>query len=136
MWKNGFYLKFKGITPQIVLSIHHNANFEVWISDEKGNLWDILTDFDVYAKRDGAGLYYCSLCLEKHREFYSSERELWEKHSLEPMLAWANENLRPDRWACLCKTGGVRWAELIEADKLPECRQGDSFYATFPVGVR
>lgn len=105
--------------------------------DDKHNWWNILTDFDVAAERNSAGRYYCSLCIEAHREFYSSKRELWEKHSLETALVWANENLRLDQWLCLFGSrGGSSWAELVDADKLQECRQAKSFYAVFPVGVR
>lgn len=135
--KNGFSLKFKGITPQIVLSIHGGWAFNVWVSDDKDNWWDIITDFDLCTEQDDAGRYYCSLCIEEPREFFSSKRELWEKHSLEPVLAWANEHLRPDRWLCLFgKPNDGTWASLVEADELPECRQVKRFYAAYPLGVK
>jgi hypothetical protein len=135
--KNGFSIKFKGITSQIMLRIYQGWALEVWAFDDKGNWWDILTDFDLDAERDEAGRYYCSLCIEEPREFYSSKRELWEKHSMEPALAWANENLRPDRWLCLF--GGLNegtQARLVDADKLPESYQGRSFYAAYPLEVK
>ena len=129
MGKNGFYLKFKGITPQLVLSIHHGIAFEVWVTDDKGNWWDIIKDFDLCAEQDDAGRYYCSDCKEEYREFFPSKRELWEKYSLEPALAWANENLHPDRWLCLFgKPNDGTCARLVDADKLPECRQAKNFF--------
>lgn len=134
--KSGFFLKFRGITPQIVLSIHGGA-FEVWVADDKDTCWDMLTDFDLAAEQDDAGRYYCCLCVEEHREFFQSMRELWEKHSLELVLAWANENLRPDRW--LCFFGNPKrstWARLVDADELPECRQDESFYGAYPLGAK
>jgi hypothetical protein len=135
--KNGFTLKFKGITPQIVLGIHDGFAFDVWIMDDQDNWWDILTDFDLGAQQDDAGRYYCSLCIDEHREFFPSKRELWEKHSLEPILAWANENLRPDRWLCLFgKPNDATWARLVNADELPEYRQGKNFYAAYPLGLK
>lgn len=134
--KNGFSLKFRGITPQIVLRIYQGWALEVRVIDDKDNWWDIITDFDLGAEQDDAGRYYCCLCVEERREFFPSKRELWEKHSLEPALAWANENLRPDRWLCLFgKPNESGWAELVDADKLPECRQAKKFYAAYPVGV-
>ena len=137
MGKNGFSLKFKGITSQIMLRIYQGRALEVWAFDDKGNWWDILTDFDLDAERDDTGRYYCSLCIEEPREFYPSKRELWEKHSLEPALAWANENLRPDRWLCLFGSlnEGTQ-ARLVNADNLPESYQGRSFYTAYPLGVK
>lgn len=135
--KDGFSLKFQGIIPQIVLSIHGGFALEVWVFDDKDNCWDLLTDFDLYAEQDAAGRYYCRYCAEEHREFFQSMRELWEKHSLEPVLAWVNENLRPDRWLCLFgdpKRG--TWARLVDADELPECRQEERFYGAYQLGVK
>ena len=135
--KNGFSLKFKGITSQIILRIYQGRALEVWAFDDKGNGWDILTDFDLDAERDHTGRHYCSLCIKEPIEFHSSKRDLWEKHSLEPTLAWANENLHPDRWLCLF--GGLNegtHARLVDADKLPESYQGRSFYAAYPLEVK
>ena len=135
--KNGFCLKFKGITPQIVLSIHHGWALEVWASDDKDNYFDILTEFDLSAERDAAGRYYCNFCAEEQRTFYASLRELWEKHSLEPMLAWANEVLRAENWLCLYgKPKKSTWAKLVTAENVSNCRADKSFYATCPVEMR
>ena len=126
--KNGFSLKFRGITSQIVLSIHHGFAFEVWVSDDKDNWWDIIKEFDLSAEQDDAGRYYCSFCEEAQKEFFPSRRELWEKHSLEPALAWANEHLRPERWLCLFgKPKESTWARLVDTDELQECRQVKNF---------
>ena len=135
--KNGFCLKFKGITPQIVLSIHHGWALEVWASDDKDNYFDILTEFDLSAERDAAGRYYCDCCAEEQRTFYASLGELWEKHSLEPMLVWANEVLRAESWLCLYgKPRHSTWAELVTAENVPNCRSDKSFYAAYPVEMR
>ena len=135
--KNGFSLKFKGITQQIVLTIHHGIAFEVWVTDDKDNCWDIIKEFDLCAEQNDAGQYYCSDCKEEDREIFPSKRELWEKHSLEPMLVWVNENLRPDRWLCLFgKPNGSTWARLVSEEELPEYRQGKCFYAACPLGVK
>lgn len=135
--KSGFTLKFRGITPQIVVSIKCVGALEVWVSDDKGNWWDILTDFDLGVAQNHAGQYYCDHCEAEYRDFFSSKRELWEQHSLEPMLEWANENLRSDHWLCLFgKQNGSTWAKLVNTDKLQECRHDERFYAAYPLEVK
>ncbi len=135
--KHGFDLKFSGITKQLVVNIHHGWAFEIWVSDDQNNCWDILTEFDLAVEQDDAGRYYCELCVEEHREFYSSAREIWEKHSLEPLLEWANENLRPNRWLCLFgQPADSTWARLVDEDKLPVPGESGSFYAACPLVVK
>ena len=138
--KNGISLKFRGITPQIVLRIDQSAfvvALGVWVFDDKDNWWDIIKDFDLCAKQNDAGQYYCSDCKDEYREYFPSKYELWEKHCLEPVLAWANENLRPDRWLCLFgKLDEVTRANLVNAEELLEYRQVKSFYAAYPLGVK
>lgn len=87
--KHGFSLKFKGLSPQIALCIHHDHAFEILVSDNDENAWDMLTNFDLVTQQNDAGRYYCALCEDELRAFYSTRRELWERHSLEPALAWS-----------------------------------------------
>lgn len=133
--KHGFSLKFKCLSSQIALRIHHDYFFEILVSDSDENGWDMLVNFDLAAQQDGVGNHYCALCEDGHRRLYSTRRELWEEHSLKPALAWVNEHLHPEHWICLFgKPAGSRYAQLVTPDELPACRHAENFYSAFRVG--
>lgn len=77
----------------------------------QGTVFDILADFDLIEIRRPNGQYCCGLCPES--ELFSSRKTLWQDHGLEPLLAWANENLLDTNRLYLFKIAGYgSWAYL------------------------
>jgi hypothetical protein len=107
--KDYFVLQFSGITPAIQCSIRKDGMVEIYAIYE-GEGWDILTEFDVVARRMPTGQYYCGLCTSP--EMFVSRAALWVTHSFEPLLAWTNEHFHASQWLWLCRNGGTTWAEL------------------------
>jgi len=91
---------FQGINPAIRLSIKPVGFIEVWVYYQ-GTAWDILTDFDVHARRTSAGDYYCQLCDEESRVLYPSREDLWMDHSFKSLLEWSQENLVDTNRLCI-----------------------------------
>jgi hypothetical protein len=76
----------------------------------RGEGWDMLTKFDVVARRTPMGQYYCGLCTSP--EMFASRAALWVTHSFEPLFAWTNKHLHASQWLWLCRYEGTTWAEL------------------------
>ena len=110
-----FTLKFTGITPEISCIIKKNGAAEVFVYDSAGFYWDILVDFDVVVERNPDGRYYCGLC--KRRTYYSSRKELWEKHVFKEMKIWTNKHFAKDRSICLWRIPKVAWGARIIDNK-------------------
>jgi len=91
---------FQGINPAVRLSIKPVGFIEVWVYYQ-GTAWDILTDFDVHARRTSTGAYYCHLCDEGSRVLYHSRQDLWIDHSFKPLLEWSQENLVDTNRLCI-----------------------------------
>ena len=126
-----FTLRFTGIAPEISCKIGKNGVAEVFVHDSSGVYWDILGDFDVLVKRNPEGKYFCGLC--KPRTYYSSRKELWEKHVFKDMKTWMNKNFNPDHSICLWgKPERTSWgAQIIDNKDIR--RQRDECVKIFPL---
>ena len=106
--KNGFTFQFSDIIPELQGYIGKNGTFEIRVFFQV-TFWDILTDFDVFASITRDGQFYCRFCkltyddgFSKNKPLlYDTKKELWEQHSYEPFLQWANENLYSSHYLCL-----------------------------------
>ena len=84
----------------------------------RGEVWDILADFDVMTAKDSTKGYYCRQCEIGARKYHSSRELLWVRHSLEPLRAWTNCNLRSSMRLCLYKYKCSTWARLLPLHKI------------------
>lgn len=126
----------QGINPAVRLSIKPVGFIEVWVYHQ-GTAWDILTDFDVHARRTSTGAYYCHLCDEGSRVLYHSMEDLWVDHSFKALLEWSQEN--PIDTNRLCITGikdHYTSATLLPNDEI-EARLDttDNLFAVLPVVI-
>ena len=89
----------------------------------------------MFETRAPNGDYYCDLCLAKHREMFSSRKEMWEKHCFEELLEWVNDNFKTCNWICLHAIGkGSTDASLInEKDLGKSINCHETFVRAFPV---
>ena len=81
-------------------------------------VWDILADFDVITARDSAKGYYGRQREIGARKYHSSRELLWVRHSLEPLRAWTNRNLRSSTLLCLYRYKCSTWARLQPLHKV------------------
>jgi hypothetical protein len=106
--KGHLTLVFQGITPKITCSINKTG---VCIAVEhEGECVDLIANFDIAPRRDGAGHYFCAMCPEP--EYFDSRRALWEGHCFEPLLEWVNRELRAEQWLHIHIHEGFSWAML------------------------
>ena len=127
---------FQGINPAIRLSIKNYGYIELWVYYQ-GTAWDILTDFDVHARRTSTGAYYCHLCDEDSRVLYPSREDLWVDHSFKSLLEWSQENFIDTN--SLCITGikdHYSSAILLTKDEIDARRNTiDNLFAVLPVVI-
>ena len=128
--KDYFVLQFSGITPVIQCSIRKDGMVEIY-AIYQGEGWDILTEFDVVARRTSAGQYYCGLCTSP--EMFTSRAALWVTHSFEPLLAWTNEYLHTSHWLRLCRCEGTTWAELKSREDMHAGKAANHLVYACPV---
>lgn len=109
--KEFFILQFDGITKKLLVFISKLGHVEIRIVHQ-GDLWDILTDFDIVERLTFNGEYYCNLCIP-HADIFLSREELWIAHSFEPLLDWTNKHFDGLQWLCLFAIGhNSTWAEI------------------------
>ena len=126
-----FTLRFSGIVPEITCTIRKNGAAEVFVHDSAGVYWDILVDFDVVEGRNPEGKYFCESC--KPRTYYTSRKELWEKHVFKEMKIWTNKNFNRDRSICLWgKPEKTSWGARI-IDNKDIRRQRNECVKIFPL---
>ena len=68
-------------------------------ADYKGEMWDIIAEFDVWQSRNKKG-YYCSGCEGEDRKYYKDKSELWIDHCFEPLIEWTNDEFTKNKWLC------------------------------------
>ena len=102
---------FKGASNLFLCTFQDDGAINIVIQF-RGEVWDILADFDVMTDRDSSQRYYCRLCEIGARKYHSSRELLWSRHSLEPLRAWTNRNLRSKMRLCLYKHNSSTWARL------------------------
>ena len=127
-------LSFQGVAPDITISIHGKGSIVVAV-DYQGECWDLLTEFDVFPKRNSAGDYYCDQCLPGSIKYYRSRMELFKEHSFEPMLEWVNDHFRPDHWIMLFgKKNRMTWAVIVKEEDMEATKiREEIFVDAFPV---
>jgi hypothetical protein len=128
--KDYFVLQFSGITPVIQCSIRKDGMVEIYAIYQREG-WDILTEFDVVARRTSTGQYYCGLCTSP--EMFASRAALWVTHSFEPLLAWTNEYLHASQWLWLCRCEGTTWAELKSREDMHAGKAANHLMYACPV---
>jgi|GEM_PF-5728070 len=121
-------LNFEGILPYLCVSISvdkSGCSIDVLaIVPEFENGCDLLTDFDL-AILSKDGKYYCRLCSDEGEvNFYDTQEELWEKHSLVPMLEWCNDNFSTDCFLYCIQVRGCFAAQIEIVKGLPR-HKGD-----------
>jgi hypothetical protein len=89
---------FKGITPALYWFID-NQHQSMICADYKGEIWDIIAEFDVWQSKNKKG-YYCSGCEEEDRKYYKNKSELWIDHCFEPLIEWTNNEFTNNKWLC------------------------------------
>lgn len=128
--KNYFIFCFRGITPRLRCFIGWKWRVEIHVMHD-GDLWDILTDFDLAERRTPEGKYHCAFCLEPI--YYASREALWTCESFKSLLSWVNETLgTASRLLIYSRPGGGRFVELLKEGE--ESREPpDWLVATFQV---
>lgn len=130
--KRCFTLGFKGLAPGICVTVCNHGHSELHILTRSGEDWDGLIDFSLAERKTYDGRYYCRLCITP--EYYSSRKELWEKHTFEPMLEWINK-LNEDQWIWLWGSEGKGgWgANMILFSKISTFFTSKCFFEAFSV---
>lgn len=102
---------FVGISSHI--SVHVSSSELSVCVVMNGAFLDFLLDIDLVLKRCALG-YYCELCEQTQREYFTTREDAWQKHQFEPLLVWVNEKLASARWLRICSADcGSSWASLI-----------------------
>lgn len=132
--KNYFIFCFRGITPQLRGFIGLKWRVEIHVMYD-GDLWDILTDFDVAERRMAEGKYRCAFCIEPTD--YPSREALWIGDAFEPLLLWANETLSEASRLLIYGQpgGGARFVELLTEGEEPQDHP-DWLVATYRISAR
>ncbi len=127
--KNYFIFCFRGITPRLRCFIGWIWRVEIHVMHD-GDLWDILTDFDLAERRTAEGKYRCAFSIEPID--YASREALWICESFEPLLSWVNETLgEADRLLIYRQPGGgAKCGELLKEGEEPR-ELSDWIVATF-----
>ena len=89
--KRGASYKFRGVTGRIKLYLD---SYQVVIAIGS---YDLLIDWDVslgFLKSRG---YFCDMVIKRYRKYYQARSSLLAAHSFEPLLEWANSQLRPEK---------------------------------------
>ena len=108
---------FKGASNLFLCTFQDDGAINIVIKF-RGEVWDILADFDVMTDRDSSQRYYCRLCEIGARKYHSSRELLWVHHSLEPLRAWTNRNMRSNMRLCMYKYNSSTWARLQALHKI------------------
>jgi len=116
-----FVLRFKEVAPEITCRIGKSGTAEVYVRDSSGFYWDIIADFDVVIERDTEGKYFCGLCIR--RRYFSSRKEMWERHVFNAMRLWTNKNFGKDRSICLWRIPGAWGAQIIDNREIRQRRR-------------
>jgi len=132
--KEYFILRFTGITPKISCIITKSGTVAIWAAHRKEN-WDILSEFDIYEQRNEYGQYFCQLC--EPPKIFTSRKELWVKHSFEPLLKWCNEHLQRSRMLLfLGREGNYTYADIKRYEELSKMKAAEDFVSACPVVLR
>jgi|APSaa5957512622_1039677.scaffolds.fasta_scaffold24443_3 hypothetical protein len=97
--KDHVKLRFSGITPSIVCGIGQHGSIGIY-AYYQNELFDIITEFDVFEGRNSDGMYFCKECKPDYQKLFPSRQILWENHSFEPILKWANDTFKLSSWLC------------------------------------
>lgn len=116
--RNGYEFQFQGITSALQGQALEDGQLML-IASYKGQCWDILQEFDVYAQRSASGHYFCKLCVPPEvRWCYSSRELLWIAHSFKPLAVWLHENMIASNRLELYSYKGATEAKIIHLDPL------------------
>jgi len=98
-------------------------------------LYDILIVFDVdVSKNTTTGKYYCHYCKEKNRDYYSTERALWEAHCFEEILNWSNQQLLSDKLLVIYGEPDCMWVRLLSPSEWKiESIQAENILQVIPI---
>jgi hypothetical protein len=128
--KSYFVLRFAGVAPAIECVIKKEGGVEIYAMYQ-GDVWNILTEFDVMPRRATTGHYYCGLCTSP--EMFPSRAALWITHSFEPLLAWTIDHFQASQWLWLCRYNGATWAELKPREDMSTKKTIEHVVYTCPV---
>ncbi len=95
--KDYFIVRFQHIVKEFSCVVDKSGDAVIWISDQNGQDWDMIQDFDVAIRKTSDEQYYCNLCIEP--EMFPDRRALVENHA-EDMISYINE-LHSDLRICL-----------------------------------
>lgn len=132
--KNYFIFCFRGITPRLRCFIGWKWRVEIHIMHD-GEVWDILTDFDLAERRTPEGKHHCAFCIEPIH--YDSREALWICESFEPLLLWVNETLGEASRLLIYRQpgGGARFVELLKEGEEPR-EPPDWLVAAYRISAR
>lgn len=96
--------KFTGVTD--ALEIWPTAHDISVACTFKGQLFDFLLSPDIGPAKIAPGKYLCSICVREYMDLlrnkkpkvFPSIESLYADHLFDPLLAWANKNLRQDKF--------------------------------------
>ena len=108
---------FKGASNLFLCTFQDDGAINIVIKF-RGEVWDILVDFDVMTARDSAKGYYCRQCEIGARKYHCSRELFWIRHGLEPMRTWTHRNLRSSMRLCVYKYNSSTWARLQPLHKI------------------
>lgn len=131
--KEGFYVRFTGISQHIMGFIEKHGSAGIWIHYD-GRCWDSLSEFDVAPEKSPEGRYFCRFC--KTPQLFASRQALLIEHSWEPLIEWVNTRLTSTKWVCLYggENAGMTAAKLKQKHEVERERDRDRFFVTaFPV---
>ena len=138
-YEHGFMVRFDGIIDNIFCFFQKSGEIEIRIV-HNNELFDILTDFDLYEKVFPDGRFGCSLCdhnpdnpVPMNPASYATREELWIKHSFEPLARWTRETLTEDAVLCLFQYDGGSVAEIGKRQAVDELRKEGGIFKEIPV---
>jgi hypothetical protein len=120
--KDHIIARYKGIIPEIVVGVYDN-NISI-DAEYRGFPYETLVCFDILLNRDKKGQYYCEMCVDDHRKFYNSSREIYYEHNFDAFLEWSNEKIKDDNFlliAMMGRSGGSTWAQIVKPEGLKRC---------------
>ncbi len=120
---------FRNVDKRIVLKIDKTCNVAVCVY-YKRKLWDIITDFDVYYRRNISGLWSCKCCIEPL--LFKTHKQIFIEHSLSDLEDWIIENLVKNKWIVLHgKIGHYRYCEIVDTKEMSKQKCRDTYIDSF-----
>lgn len=94
--QRGAKYKFEGVIGKIQLYMNHNGSFMVMYYDAN-RIVEIIVEFDACMEKTKSGNFYSSICLPRHRRYFSSKSSLLGVHCFKPLIEWTEENFKPEK---------------------------------------